>query len=99
MNKLTLKNSYTEDVSLVGTTILSIPAVVYDMTISLEGDGDAVVSIADATTYSSTSRVIKATTTAEVHTVHLVYPEGKIFSSGISAIANIGSVDIAITYE
>jgi len=99
---LTSKNKYQEDISVLvgGTELIAVPCVVYSITISKESDGDAAVSFSNSiTAYSATYRVLKLVTTAEQHTVHIEFPNGLKLSSGLSAVSNVASVDVCITYE
>ena len=56
------------------------------------------VNISDSTTYSSASRVFKVIVAA-AGTQHFCFPRGKVFSTGLSAAANQGSINIAISYD
>lgn len=95
----TLKNKYQEDLPVIGANLIYTPCVVYSITICLEADGDAVVSFSDSQTYDSASRVLKLVTSAENKTIHVSFPEGKKFDTGLSAISNVSSVDVSITYQ
>lgn len=102
MTVLTKKNVYQADISTLaaGTELIGLPCIVWEITIVSDAAGDASVSFSDTTTsYTSASRVVKAKTTDETQTVHLVFPKGKRFTSGVCATANKASVDVAITYE
>lgn len=101
MNKLTLQNKFQEDISVLaaGTNLVGHSCVVYDITIAIEADGDAIISFADGLTYTTANRVLKAITSAEKKTIQLTFPQGKIFSTGLSVTSNVASVDVAVTYE
>ena len=102
MTTLTLKNKYQKDISTLaaGTELIGYPCLVHEITITSDAAGDASVSISNSTTsYSSSTRLAKINATDEQQTKQLVYPKGKLFSSGVSAVANKASVDIAITFE
>ena len=99
---LTQKNVYQEDVSTLaaGSAIIAYPCVVFSIIASMEGDGDAVINIANhATTYSQANRIEQICLTNEAHTVQLTYLSGKPFSAGLTATCNKAGVDLSITYE
>lgn len=98
---ITKKNAYSEDIAVTatGTAIVNVDCVVYAVTVSLEGAGDAIISISSGSSYSSSNRTDKVVLTDEIHTVQLVFPEGKRMDGGISATSNKAGVDIGVTYE
>jgi hypothetical protein len=95
------KNAYKEDVVVVepGSNLISDQCAVYSITVALEADGDAIVSFSDSLEYDTDERVEKVVLTAENHTIQLVYPGGKLLTTGLTAISNVGSVDVSVTYE
>jgi hypothetical protein len=97
---LVRKNAFQEDVSSLaaGSNIINYQCAVYAITISSES-GAGVVSISDSNGYAVASRVEKVVLSTSQPTVTLSYPGGKLFTTGLSAIANSGSVDISVTYE
>lgn len=98
----TRKNLYQADISVLaaGTELISDSCVVHEITIISDADGDASVSISDSvTSYDADSRVVKLNTTDENQMVQLIYPNGKLFATGVCATASVSSVDIAITYD
>lgn len=94
-------SGYREDVpnNPTGVTLVSRPCVVWEITVAVEADGDAVVSFSDSILYDGDARKIKAVTSAEQKTIQLVYPKGKYFATGLSATSNIASVDVSVTYD
>ena len=89
---------YNEDITLSGEEIIDQPCTVYDITLTNDVAVAAIVSIADIVTYAVGSRVLKVAVPAK-STIHLTFPRGKPFASGLSAAANAGSIDIAVTYD
>lgn len=99
---LQLKSVYQEDVSVLanGTSLISVPCVVYSIVVSRDVAGDSVVSIANSSgNYSVSGRLEKVKITDECPTFQLTYPKGKSFSSGVAARANSASTNISVTYE
>lgn len=93
-----IRNSvYNEDIDIAGESIVGNPCVAFDMTITSDVAAATVVSIFDAN--SATNKLLKVTLTATNPTIHLTFPKGKRFDTGIYAAANAGSVDIAIDYD
>ena len=102
MSAIPKRNAYQEDISVLaaGTNILSIPVVVWSITITKDIAADAVVSISDSSgNYSQSARVEKVRLTDESPSIQLTYEGGKKFLNGVAAISNAPSVDVAITYE
>lgn len=101
MGVLTSSNKYQEDISTLaaGTNLIGHPCVVKNIQVTIEADGDAIVSFADGLTYTTANRVLKVVTSAENKTISLDFGEGKPFSTGLSATSNLASVDVSITYE
>ena len=100
--KTTLKNKYQADVAVLaaGTELVGYPCVVFDITVAADEAGDCNISFSNSTSsYSNSTRLLKVITTDENHTVHLSFPKGKVFSSGLCAKANKGSVDVSVTFE
>jgi hypothetical protein len=94
-------SEYVEDIAVVapGSTVVSQPCRVYSMTFSIEGAGDAVISVSNSQGYDNAYRVEKVVLTSTNKTFEIIYPTGKFFSSGVSAISNLGSVDVGVTFE
>jgi len=95
------KSVYAEDISVLdaGTNVVGQSCVVWAITITNEGTGDSVVSIADGLIYSSENRKEKVVLTDEIKTIQLVYPKGKYFDTGVSVTSNKTSVDVSVTYD
>lgn len=89
---------HNEDISLTGENIIGQPCTVWSITIAHDGASNGVVTITDSTTYSASSRVLKVAVLAH-DTKHLPFPSGMPFSNGLSAISNLGTVDISVTYD
>ena len=92
------KKVYNEDVVLAGETIIGAPCTVYDITVTNDGASAGVLNISDSTTYSVASRAFKVPIAAGA-SEHFCFPRGKVFSTGLSAAANQGSINIAISYD
>jgi len=92
---------FKEDIAVVapGTVILALPVVIRDMTIMIEDASVVVVNLSDtAAAYDSTYKIKKVVLNGP-QTVHLEFPKGLKCSTGLCAIANNGSADIAVTYD
>lgn len=89
---------YNEDITITGENIIGCPCVVFSITLTNDSAAAGVVNLSDSTTYSNASRVEKAAVGAGA-TVQLTYPRGLPLSNGLSAAVNVGSIDIAATYD
>jgi len=94
-------STFKEDVSTlgVGSTIISQPCRVYEITFSTEGAGDSIISFSNSEEYDTSKRYGKVVLTDEKKTHTITYPTGKYFSTGLSATSNLAGVDVAVTYE
>lgn len=89
---------FNEDIVLAGETIISTGCTIYSITLINDSATASVVNLSDSTTYSAASKVAKACVPAN-STVSLTYPKGMPMAEGLSAAANSGSIDIAVTYD
>ena len=92
------KSVFNEDIVLAGEAIIAYPCVVYSITLINDSAAAAIVNLSNSTTYSSASKVLKASV-AVAGTTHLTFPKGLILSAGLSAAANAGSIDIGVTFD
>jgi len=96
-----LTSVYQEDISTkaAGTELIGRPATVWDVTVTLETNSNAVVNFSNsATSYDNTYRCGKVVLDAP-GTVHLVFPKGLVTTSGLCVTSNVASVDVRVTYE
>lgn len=92
------KYIFNEDITLAGENIIGAPCVVYSITLINDTATAGVANLSDSTTYDSAEKITKCNVGANT-TVHLTYPKGIRLDSGLSAAANTGSLDIAVTYD
>jgi hypothetical protein len=94
-------STYSEDISqgAAGTILVAGPCQVFQITVIADIGDNVVVNFANsATGYAVASRNFKvALTGLNTHTVE--FPHGLNCTSGLSAVANTGSVDIFVSYE
>ena len=89
---------HNEDIELAGETIISQPCTVWDIILTNDTATAGKVNISNSEGYDSTYRVIKVALAAS-STVQLTFPRGRKFSTGLSASANTGSLDISVSYD
>lgn len=88
---------FNENIVPAGETILGQPCVVWSMTITSDVAGAGVVKFYDSLT--ATNCILKVTMAAGVPTVHLCFPKGKNFITGIYATSSASSIDVALDYD
>ena len=94
------KNAYEEDISILaaGTELFAGAAMVYDITVCLEANANAIVNFSDSmTSYDNTHRCNKVVIDGP-DTIHLVFPKGLPVDHGLCATSNISSVDVRVSY-
>lgn len=92
---------HSEDISVgaSGTAIITRPCTIWDMTVSIEGAVTAIVNFSNNSDgYNATYRIKKVVVNGP-QTIHLTFPKGWYLSTGLSAVANNGSVDVDVTYD
>ena len=95
-----LTSAFEEDIShlAAGTEIIGHPCTVWDLTVCIEDAVTAVVNFSNSTsTYDNSVRCGKAVI-AGPGMQHIVFPKG-LPVDGLCATANVGSVDVRVTYE
>lgn len=102
VNYLSTPNSkYQEDISqgLAGTILIAQPCQVWQITVIVDTADAATVNFANNSAgYTAATRNFK-TTVSGPNTINIEFPHGLVCASGLSAIANTGSVDIFISYD
>jgi len=95
------RSKYQEDISTLaaGTEVIGEPCTVREITVTSDTAGVAVLNISDSSSsYDSTSRVIKVVINGQ-GTQQLTFPKGKFFSSGLCAVSNKSSINVAVSYD
>jgi hypothetical protein len=98
------KTKFQEDIKTSGggTNLISVPCVVWNLTVSREAaTGVAVVSLSDSSsTYSSTNKVLEVIVSGPAQPTHSIsFPKGLYLKNGLTAISNLTSVDISVVYD
>lgn len=95
-----LTSVYEEDISIgAGTELLGSPSTVWDLTVVVEDAVTAVVNFSNSiTSYDNAQRCAKVVISGP-GTQHIMFPKGLPITTGLSAVANVGSVDVRVTYE
>jgi len=92
------KSIYNEDITMAGESIIGAPCVIWDITVSCDVVAATVIKFFDAT--SATNCIEKVVLTTATPTVHLCYPKGKVFGTGVYATSSTSATaNVSIDYD
>lgn len=99
VNEQPVQNSgFIEDIdSTTGESVVGRACVVYSVTVTSDAGTTGVVTFHDGTSSSADHKLevrIAASTT-----VHLPFPKGKRFDTGLWVKSNVASLDLSIDYD
>jgi hypothetical protein len=82
-----------------GTEFVAGPCTIWDITVTLESNNNAVVSFSDSdTAYDSSTRFRKVVLDGP-GTHSICFPKGHYCSDGLCVTSNVASVDVGVSYD
>jgi hypothetical protein len=94
-------NVYEEDIPVVapGVELIGNPCTVWDITVCVEPAVVAVVNFSNSSGGYDATAIVGKVVISGPDTKHFVFPKGRHCGTGLSCIANNGSVDVRVSYD